>query len=221
MKVIILQISARLLLQVTTLPPSATDPSSSMTMRSFSQSLLRGLLLSLAIHLSLLPACLADSTPDTLSITFNWVHDCAGECIDAQGHPITTLADVLNCDFPVYNFCYCPTNTQSIDSIRSWLSQCVSTRCGTPDFSIDVSAVESGYASYCIAAGYSQSGATTWFEPTSTQTAVSTSTEAGPSPGTTTQVTTATHTALSSGTSESRPQGKYLLLLAIVPLVLL
>jgi hypothetical protein len=174
-------------------------------MRSFSQSLLRGLLLSLVIHLSLSPACLANSTPGVISITFTWVHDCAGECIDNQGHGITTLADMLNCDFPVYNYCYCPTDTKSIDSIRSWLSQCVSTRCGAADFSTDVSAVESGYASYCIGAGYAQSGATTWFESTPPQTAVSTSTEASPgaSPGTTTLVTVVTHTATPTGTANS------------------
>jgi hypothetical protein len=185
-------------------------------MRSFSQSLLRGLLLLLVIHLSLPPACLANSTPEVISITFTWVHDCAGECIDAQGYDIATLADVINCDYPVYNYCYCPTDTESIDSIRSWLSQCVSMRCSAGDFSTDVSAVESGYASYCIEAGYSQSGATTWFEPTPTQTAVSTSTEATPgaSPGTTTLLTVVTQTATpteianSGGSSSVAPFGK-------------
>jgi hypothetical protein len=137
-------------------------------------------------------------------------------CLDNQGWFYTTLADVLNCDSPVYNYCYCPTNTKSIDSIRSWLSQCVSTRCDSPDFSDDVSAVESGYASYCIDAGYSQSGATTWFQPTPIETAISTSTEAqlGASPGTTTlvivvsQTVTLTGTANSGGSSPVAPFGK-------------
>ena len=176
------------------------------TMRLFSQNLLHGLILSLVIDLSLPPACLANSAPDVLSLTFTWVHDCAAECLDNHGHGIQTLANVLNCDSPVYNFCYCPTDTKSINSIRSWLSQCVSTRCDSPDFSVDVSAVESGYASYCIDAGYSQSGATTWFQPTPTQAAVSTSaTQASPgaSPGTTTLVTVVSQTATLTGTANS------------------
>ncbi|KAN0083894.1 hypothetical protein V8E54_002982 [Elaphomyces granulatus] len=166
-------------------------------MPSFNQSLLRRLLLSLVIHLSLPPACLANSAPDTVSITFTWIHTCAGYCLDGQGYDDGDLVHVVSCDSPVYNYCFCPTDTKSIDSIRSWLSQCVSAGCHAPDFTTDVSAVESGYASYCIEAGYSQSGATTWFEPTPTpaptQAPVPTSTE-GASPGTMTLVTVVTST---------------------------
>jgi hypothetical protein len=164
----------------------------------FSPRLLQGILLTL-ISCFILPfVCLGNPTPSVVSITFTWVDDCAGWCIDGQGHNIVVLQDVLTCDAPVYNYCYCPTDTKSIDSIRSWISQCVSTRCDAVDLSTDISAVESGYASYCIEAGYSQSGATTWFAETSTTQVAAPSTGASPGSPTGSLGTTRTLVAVST-----------------------
>jgi hypothetical protein len=165
---------------------------------------------------------------ETVSITSFYPanqHQCVTDCIYAD--ILTNIADALHCATPYANDCFCNTGSASASVATSWLSDCASSYCSAGDLSDDLTSMQSIYASYCIAAGFTQPGATDWYNParqTATTMASPAQTAALGATATTTQVTVVTQTAPSTGGSAvTQPQGKFLLLLAMVmvPLALL
>lgn len=123
------------------------------------------------------------------------------------------------------------------------MSRCASSRCAAGDYSRDLSSIESFYGSYCLAAGFTQPGATEWYTPadateapeSDASTSAEEKTTAKPSqtadrndpektadsdePERTTQLTIVTQTTEPNGATASR--SKFLLLSVMVPLLLL
>jgi hypothetical protein len=157
---------------------------------------------------------------DTVSIydALGGQHFCIPFCLGAEN----MLLAFMGCADPYENYCYCATAAASASRATSFITSCASSACSRGDIDHDLSFMSSIYISYCQAAGYTALAVTTSAEPSETTvTAQPGGTDASQPPQTTTQVTVVTQTASSSGTSEARPQGKYMLLLAMVPLVLL
>jgi hypothetical protein len=118
----------------------------------------------------------------------------------------------------------------------NWMSECASSICGRGDHSLDISSMQSIYASYCMGAGYTRPGATEWYnpaeattesDPTSTGGSDSDSSNAEPSmtvdsgtAETTTQLTIVTQTT-EGGAGATKSLGRFMLLVATVPLLLL
>jgi len=149
-------------------------------------------------------------------------HACVTRCI--YGNYYGDVGSVLSCGSPYANDCFCNTISASAAAATSFLEACGSSSCAAGDLSDDVNSMLSIYASYCEGAGFTQPGATLYYN-TATQTA-----RPGPTPTTgtgatltTTQETVVTQTAASStgGLSATPPQGKFLLLLAMGHLLLL
>jgi hypothetical protein len=161
---------------------------------------------------------------DTVSIgdALGGQHSCVGWCLVVTNQ----LVAFMGCAAPFENYCYCATAAASASRATSFITSCASSACSSGDIDHDLSSMSSIYISYCRAAGYTALTVTTSAEPSETTSTVTTTaqpggTDASQPPQTTTQVTVVTQTALNSGTSEARSQGKYMLLLAMVPLVLL
>jgi hypothetical protein len=155
-------------------------------------------------------------------------HYCIVECIYAPYIP-AGIGGALGCATPYNNDCYCNTQASSVSVASSFISTCASSSCSGGDLTDDLTSIFSIYASYCMNAGFTQQGATNWYNPATTSTTISTTTSAKPSPTpttgatmTTTQVTLVTQTAASTSGLEVTPsQGKFLLLLAMGHLLLL
>lgn len=159
-------------------------------------------------------------------------HTCVSKCLY-----YTVLSDMgkaLGCDTPYDNNCYCATAAQSASAAGEHMERCASSMCGAGDLKLDLSTMQSIYGSYCMAAGYTQPGATRWYNPAeATQEPKSEAAEttasdkdAKPSqtpkddtPMTTTQFNVVTQTT--DGNGATRPRGKFLLLLVTVPLIFL
>ena len=157
-------------------------------------------------------------------------HSCISKCLY---YPIfTDMGDALNCGAPYDNNCYCATAAASASAADSWMSKCAKSTCEAGDFSRDLTDMQSFYASYCMGAGFTQPGATEWYNPaeaTSEAESQTTDSDAKPSqtvgsdsdaPQTTTQFTIVTQTT-DGESGATRSRGKLLLLLATVPLLLL
>lgn len=145
-------------------------------------------------------------------------HTCVTRCIFTYG--ASDIGNALSCGNPYDNNCFCNTATASASAAAVWLSECGSSSCSAGDLTQDLTAMQSIYASYCMNAGFTQPGATDWYIPKTTiarpgQTATSNSAQ------TTTQVTLVTQTSTSSSDSvlPTQPRGKFLLLLALLPLL--
>jgi hypothetical protein len=148
-------------------------------------------------------------------------HNCVTRCI--YGNYYGDVGNALSCGSPYANDCFCNTNTASAATATSWLEACGSSSCAAGDLSDDVNSMLYLYASYCEGAGFTQPGATLYYN-TATQTArpaPTPTTGAGPTL-TTTQDTVVTQTTSSTGGPGAMPsQGKFLLLLAMGHLLLL
>lgn len=150
-------------------------------------------------------------------------HNCITRCIyNIYDDP--DIGYALSCGSPYANDCYCNTITASASAATSWIEACGSSSCAAGDLSDDLNSMFSIYASYCEGAGFTQPGATQYYNP-ATQTA-----RPGPTPTTgtgptltTTQLTVVTQTTTSStgGPAATPSQGKFLLLLAMGHLLLL
>jgi hypothetical protein len=147
-------------------------------------------------------------------------HSCVTRCIYTYAY--SDIGNALYCGSPYDNNCFCNTASASASAASSWLTVCGSSQCSAGDITADLTSMHSIYASYCMNAGFTQPGATDWYNPSTTiarpgQTATSNSAQ------TTTQVTVVTQTAPSTpgSATTTQPQGKFLLLLAILPLLLL
>jgi hypothetical protein len=157
---------------------------------------------------------------DAISTAANQ-HDCVVSCLYNLHGPDVGVA--LKCATDYVNDCYCATATASLSAATSWFSQCASSACSAGDINGDFTVMNSVYAAYCMKAGFTQPGATAWVSPTAASTSAAPgNTGQGSPPPTTTQVTFVTHTATSSaGPAVSQTQGKFLLPLVVMALVLL
>lgn len=162
----------------------------------------------------------------------DWPHECVQICLGRYPLAYSNVGGALQCGTPFYNDCYCATAAASATKVTSVLAACASTSCGAGDLSDDLSAMQSKYASYCMANGFTQPGATNWYNPAATTAAAPSPSPApgntgapGPAPSTTTQLSLVTHTAPAGsgapGSPSSQLQGKYLLLLVVVAAILL
>ncbi|KAK3293177.1 uncharacterized protein B0H64DRAFT_403675 [Chaetomium fimeti] len=136
-----------------------------------------------------------------------WPHPCVRNCL-GNVPDYDNIGSALQCGTPFYNECYCATATASASKATSFLESCASAWCNGGDVTVDLRAMQSNYASYCMENGFTQPGATAWYNS---------ATETGaPAPGstgetdpasTTTRVSMVTQTTPSdsSGDSSSQP----------------
>ncbi|KAF4472916.1 hypothetical protein FAGAP_13481, partial [Fusarium agapanthi] len=120
--------------------------------------LLSVLLLSLPLALS------ADFESVTISANLDNVgHTCISKCLY-----YTVLSDMgraMGCDDPYDNNCYCATAAASANKADGFMSKCATSLCSAGDRSRDLTSMQSYYASYCMGAGFTQPGATEWYNP--------------------------------------------------------
>ncbi|KAH7164718.1 hypothetical protein DER46DRAFT_576050 [Fusarium sp. MPI-SDFR-AT-0072] len=139
------------------------------------------LLLSLPLALS------ADFESVTISANLDNVgHTCISKCLY-----YTLLSDMgraMGCDDPYDNNCYCATAAASANKADGFMSKCATSLCSAGDRSRDLTSMQSYYASYCMGAGFTQPGATEWYNPAEA-----------------TEEPTNEPTAESSGGSDARP----------------
>lgn len=158
-------------------------------------------------------------------------HDCISECLF-----YTVIPDMgrgMGCADPYENNCYCATAAASASKADNFMSKCATSRCSAGDRSRDLTSMQSYYASYCMGAGFTQPGATKWYNPaeaTEEPTAEASESDQGGSDARPSRTAnsgggaTSTHMTIVTQTAEdgaSRTQGKFLLLMVMVPLVLL
>jgi hypothetical protein len=146
-----------------------------------------------------------------------WSHPCVERCLGRWAALYDNIGSALQCASPFYNECYCATAAASASKATSYLASCASTSCKAGDITMDLSAMQSLYASYCMENGFTQPGATAWYNPSATETGA-------PAPGSTTtrlSVVTQTIASDSGGDSSTQPWGKCLLPLAVVVAALL
>lgn len=166
------------------------------------------------------------------SLLDNVGHTCVSKCLYYT--IFSDLGGAMGCEDPYDNNCYCATASASASVADGWMSKCASSTCGRGDLTLDLSSMQSIYASYCMGAGFTQPGATKWYNPAETTTeAEPSSTESSGSDNaepsrtadsgsaeTTTQVTIVTQTT-EGGAGATKSLGKFMLLMATVPLLLL
>ncbi len=163
---------------------------------------------------------------DTVSLTVDYQHTCVKRCLlypGVVGQDVDDMGSIMKCATPYANACYCATASASASRASSFVSVCASSKCAGGDLSQDLSALESVYASYCMAAGFTQPGATDWYTPANGATKTDASATPGSTgssgpPATTTQVTVVTETSSNSAADQTR--GKYLGLLVAAVLVM-
>ncbi|KAM5512183.1 hypothetical protein FOXYSP1_06983 [Fusarium oxysporum f. sp. phaseoli] len=158
------------------LPQSLVGATSATMSRIFSV-----LLLFLPLALS------ADFESVTISANLDNVgHTCISKCLY-----YTLLSDMgraMGCDDPYDNNCYCATAAASANKADGFMSKCATSLCSAGDRSRDLTSMQSYYASYCMGAGFTQPGATEWYNPAEA-----------------TEEPTNEPTAESSGGSDARP----------------
>ncbi|KIL96576.1 hypothetical protein FAVG1_01320 [Fusarium avenaceum] len=90
-------------------------------------------------------------------------HDCISECLF-----YTVIPDMgrgMGCADPYENNCYCATAAASASKADNFMSKCATSRCSAGDRSRDLTSMQYYYASYCMGAGFTQPGATKWYNP--------------------------------------------------------
>ncbi|KAF4467939.1 hypothetical protein FALBO_5173 [Fusarium albosuccineum] len=90
-------------------------------------------------------------------------HRCVSKCLYYTY--ATDMGRAMNCDAPYDNNCYCATEAASFTNAEEHISKCASTECSAGDRGRDLTSMQSIYASYCMAAGLTQAGATKWYNP--------------------------------------------------------
>ncbi|EGU77879.1 hypothetical protein FOPG_14897 [Fusarium oxysporum f. sp. conglutinans race 2 54008] len=139
------------------------------------------LLLSLPLALS------ADFESVTISANLDNVgHTCISKCLYYT--LLTDMGRAMGCDDPYDNNCYCATAAASANKADGFMSKCATSLCSAGDRSRDLTSMQSYYASYCMGAGFTQPGATEWYNPAEA-----------------TEEPTNEPTAESSGGSDARP----------------
>lgn len=161
-------------------------------------------------------------------------HECISKCLFYT--LVTDMGVAMGCDDPYENNCYCATAAASASVAANWMNKCASSGCGRGDLTLDLSSMQSIYGSYCMGAGFTQPGATNWYNPAETTAesepsatdssnsdsadAQASNTDDSGSVQTTTQVTIVTQTT-EGGAGATKSMGKFMLLMATVPLLLL
>ncbi|KAF4963771.1 hypothetical protein FSARC_8254 [Fusarium sarcochroum] len=112
-----------------------------------------------------LPFVLSDDFESvTISANLDNVgHTCISKCLY-----YTVLFDMgraMGCDDPYDNNCYCATDSKLATKADTHMSKCATSMCSAGDRSRDLSSMQSYYASYCMGAGFTQPGATDWYNP--------------------------------------------------------
>ncbi|KAM0555104.1 hypothetical protein ACHAPJ_006454 [Fusarium lateritium] len=106
----------------------------------------------------------ADFESVTISANLDNVgHTCISKCLY-----YTVLSDMgkaMGCDDPYDNNCYCATESRLASNADAFMSKCATSMCSAGDRSRDLSSMQSYYASYCMGAGFTQPGATEWYNP--------------------------------------------------------
>ncbi|KAH8672949.1 hypothetical protein BGZ61DRAFT_101490 [Ilyonectria robusta] len=97
------------------------------------------------------------------SLLDNVGHTCVSKCLYYT--IFSDLGGAMGCEDPYDNNCYCATASASASVADGWMSKCASSTCGRGDLTLDLSSMQSIYASYCMGAGYTQPGATDWYNP--------------------------------------------------------
>ncbi|KAK2700260.1 hypothetical protein QWA68_001380 [Fusarium oxysporum] len=118
-----------------------------------------------SVLLLFLPLALsADFESVTISANLDNVgHTCISKCLY-----YTLLSDMgraMGCDDPYDNNCYCATAAASANKADGFMSKCATSLCSAGDRSRDLTSMQSYYASYCMGAGFTQPGATEWYNP--------------------------------------------------------
>ncbi|RFN47256.1 hypothetical protein FIE12Z_8540 [Fusarium flagelliforme] len=118
----------------------------------------------LSVVLTLIPLILAADF-GVVSIESNFEkygHYCINECLDNYDKD---MGEAMGCGYPYRNDCYCATAAASASKADKFMSKCVSSLCSEGDLAGDLISMQSYYASYCMAAGFTQPGATEWYSP--------------------------------------------------------
>ncbi|KAF5662223.1 hypothetical protein FHETE_8113 [Fusarium heterosporum] len=187
----------------------------------------------LPIVLLYLPVVLsADFESVTISENLrNVAHTCISKCLYYT--VFFDMGQAMGCDDPYDNNCYCATAAASASKADGFMSKCATSLCSAGDRSRDLTSMQSFYGSYCMGAGFTQPGATEWYNPaeaTEEPTADASEGDRGSSNARPSRTAnsggdaTSTHMTIVTQTAEddaSRTQGKFLLLMAMVPLLLL
>ncbi|KPM39063.1 hypothetical protein AK830_g7478 [Neonectria ditissima] len=90
-------------------------------------------------------------------------HSCISKCLYYTY--LTDMGKAMGCGAPYDNNCYCATASASATVADGFMSKCASSLCQRGDYTLDLSSMQSYYGSYCMAAGYTQPGATEWYNP--------------------------------------------------------
>ncbi|KAF5019129.1 hypothetical protein F66182_8865 [Fusarium sp. NRRL 66182] len=119
----------------------------------------------LSFSLFCLPFALsADFESVTISANLdNVAHTCISKCLYYT--VLSDMGSAMGCDDPYDNNCYCATASASASVADAFMSKCATSLCSAGDRSRDLTSMQSYYASYCMGAGFTQPGATGWYNP--------------------------------------------------------
>ncbi|WXC57806.1 hypothetical protein SNK03_003707 [Fusarium graminearum] len=119
----------------------------------------------LSLLLASLPLVLsADFESVTIKSNLDNVgHTCISKCLYYT--VFSDMGRAMGCDDPYDNNCYCATAAASASQADNFMSKCVTSLCSAGDRARDLTSMQSYYASYCMGAGFTQPGATEWYNP--------------------------------------------------------
>ncbi|KAJ4133439.1 hypothetical protein NW768_005024 [Fusarium equiseti] len=92
-------------------------------------------------------------------------HRCISKCLYYTYTYDQDVGQAMGCGAPYDNNCYCATAAASASKAADLMSKCVTSSCAAGDRARDLISMQSYYASYCMAAGFTQPGATEWYNP--------------------------------------------------------
>lgn len=135
-------------------------------------------------------------------------HPCIKDCIYYPYDSDDDITDVMVCAEPVDNECFCTTALDYASAAEDWFNKCASARCAAGDVQRDISSMRIIYASYCMAAGFTQPIVSKWYTSEAQTTTVdSTESEATSEPSLTEETTEpVTSRVLTVVTETSDPQ---------------
>ncbi|KAH7193689.1 uncharacterized protein B0J16DRAFT_83964 [Fusarium flagelliforme] len=121
----------------------------------------------LSVVLTLIPLILAaDFGSVSIESDLDKVgHRCISKCLYYTYTYDQDVGQAMGCGAPYENNCYCATAAASASKAAELMSKCVTSSCSAGDRTRDLISMQSYYASYCMAAGFTQPGATEWYNP--------------------------------------------------------
>ncbi|KAF4990455.1 hypothetical protein FGRMN_8448 [Fusarium graminum] len=93
----------------------------------------------------------------------NVAHTCISKCLYYT--VFFDMGQAMGCDDPYDNNCYCATAAASASKADGFMSKCATSLCSAGDRSRDLTSMQSFYGSYCMGAGFTQPGASEWYNP--------------------------------------------------------